>query len=82
MTGALQVNRNTKIGIARGYAFAVLAYVPGVLDESFVLGLVADMKTLRYHIAQVFGMYSRAALQIGLCGYKSHDSNFLSLYKS
>ncbi len=82
MGSPLQVNGNTKIGIARGYAPAAMALVQGVFDESLVLGLIADMKTLRYHIAQVFGMYSRAALQIGLCGCLGHDSNFLSSYES
>jgi len=52
----LQVNRNTKTGFARGYAPAAMATISGVVDESLVLGLIADMKTLRYHIAQVFGM--------------------------
>ncbi len=79
---SLQVNGNTKIRVTRGYAPAAIALVPGVFDESLVLGLVADMKTLRHHVAQVVGMRSRAALQIGLCGCQSHDSNFLPSYKS
>jgi hypothetical protein len=53
---ALKVNRNTKTGLACGYAPAAMATISGVFDESLVLLLVADMKALRYHVAQVFGM--------------------------
>ena len=70
---ALQGNRDAKIVIARGYAPAAMALVPSVFDKSFIFLLIADVKALRDHIAQVFGMYSLAALQMKLWVCKSHD---------
>jgi len=74
----LQRYRNTKIGITPGDASAMPAFVLGVFDKCLVLLLIADVKTLRDHITQVFGMYSRAAFHIKLWVWNGHDYKLLS----
>jgi len=71
------MDRNTKAAITPGDAPATPAFVLGVFNKGLVLLLVADVKALRNHIAQVFGMYSRAAFHIKLSVCKGHDYKFL-----
>lgn len=57
-----QAIRNTEIGITFGCAAATNALILRVFDQRLVLLLIAEMKALRYDIAQMLAMHPRAAL--------------------
>ena len=58
---ALQASRNTEIGVTFGYTATMVALVLCIFDQSLVLWLVTEMKTLRYNIAQVLAVQLRGA---------------------
>lgn len=69
---ALQRYGNTEIELTLGRSSAATTLVPGIFDKHPVLLLVADVEALRNHVAQMFGMYSRAAFGIELWGPDIH----------
>ncbi|MHC4539651.1 MAG: hypothetical protein ACYS74_07700, partial [Planctomycetota bacterium] len=59
-------NRDTEIAISLGYAAAMIAPILWLFDQSLVLLHIAQMKSLRYDIAQMLGMRLGTALRIRL----------------